>query len=285
MERLEAVWAVITRPDYVAPSTTGDMEAPLVDMPTIKLDDPDKDGKFEGIYSDFTRNGEYRIAFYARNGTGNVNASPATIITVTENPGTTNTLTVRKSGTGSGTVTSIPSGIACGSDCTESYSTPVSVTLTATADTGSTFTGWTSGGCSGTAPCTVTTDTTRLITAGFIPNGGSITGRASVSFAGYNNVGVRNATVTLQGTGYSAIPDADGNFTMQNVANGNYTLVITAPNMETVTRSVSVTGASVQVTLPAMTAAASRIKGDADGDNKLGLEDAIYILQVLGKTR
>ena len=42
------------------------------------------------------------------------------------------TLTVGKSGTGSGTVTSSPAGINCGSDCSEAYASGTSVTLTAT---------------------------------------------------------------------------------------------------------------------------------------------------------
>jgi hypothetical protein len=40
-------------------------------------------------------------------------------------------------------VTSNPAGIDCGVDCTETYNASTVVTLTATADTGSTFTGWT----------------------------------------------------------------------------------------------------------------------------------------------
>ena len=47
-----------------------------------------------------------------------------------------------KTGTGSGTVTSSPAGINCGTDCTENYNSSTSVTLTAAATTGSTFTGW-----------------------------------------------------------------------------------------------------------------------------------------------
>src|SRR5262245_43767315 len=64
-------------------------------------------------------------------------------------------LTTNTSGTGSGTITSSPAGINCGTDCAESYASNVSVTLTATAAAGSTFTGW-SGACTGTAACTVT---------------------------------------------------------------------------------------------------------------------------------
>lgn len=64
-------------------------------------------------------------------------------------------LTVAKAGTGTGTVTG--AGFNCGTDCTETYpeNTPINVALTATAATGSTFTGWTGAGCSGAGTCTV----------------------------------------------------------------------------------------------------------------------------------
>jgi hypothetical protein len=41
------------------------------------------------------------------------------------------------------------------------------VTLTATADTGSIFTGWSGGGCSGTAPCSVSLVADTTVTASF----------------------------------------------------------------------------------------------------------------------
>ena len=66
----------------------------------------------------------------------------------TANPVTYN-LIVTKAGTGSGTVTSNPAGINCGTDCTESYASGTVVTLMATAAADSTFAGW-----SGDADCT-----------------------------------------------------------------------------------------------------------------------------------
>ena len=77
-------------------------------------------------------------------------------------------LTVQKTG-GVGIVSSAPSGINCGTDCIGSYAAGASVTLTATTDppSGSVFTGWSGGGCSGTGTCTVTMDAPKTVTAPF----------------------------------------------------------------------------------------------------------------------
>ena len=83
---------------------------------------------------------------------------------------TVDQLTVSKAGTGSGTVTSSPAGISCGSDCSESYTSGASITLTASAASGSTFAGW-SGACSGTAStCTVSMSAAKTVTATFNPS-------------------------------------------------------------------------------------------------------------------
>ena len=78
----------------------------------------------------------------------------------------TNALTLTKSGTGTGTVMSNPSGVNCGSDCTEEYSYNTVVTLTAAPTDGSTFTGW-GGACTGTGTCNVSMTTARSVTASF----------------------------------------------------------------------------------------------------------------------
>jgi uncharacterized repeat protein (TIGR02543 family) len=67
-------------------------------------------------------------------------------------------------------VTSSPAGINCGSDCSETYDNNTVVTLTASASTGSTFTGW-SGACTNsTGTCQVTMTAARSVTANFTLN-------------------------------------------------------------------------------------------------------------------
>ncbi len=71
----------------------------------------------------------------------------------------TDVLTVTTGGTGSGTVTTSPSG--------QTFRTGTSVTLTANADPGSYFAGW-SGGCSGTSSiCTLTMNANTTVNATF----------------------------------------------------------------------------------------------------------------------
>ncbi|MDH5784448.1 MAG: hypothetical protein OEZ16_02435 [Chromatiales bacterium] len=77
------------------------------------------------------------------------------------------TVTLNPTGLGAGTVTSNPVGIDCGIDCTEVYNSGTSLTLDAVAAAGSIFTGWSGGGCSGTASCTFTVSADTTITADF----------------------------------------------------------------------------------------------------------------------
>lgn len=100
------------------------------------------------------------------------------------------TLTVVKAGPGTGVVTSTPGGIDCGDDCAEFYPPGTVVTLTASADTYSTFTGWSGGGCSGTGNCVVTMNADTTVKATFTsnppiltsPNGGEVLPAGSSTF-------------------------------------------------------------------------------------------------------
>ena len=89
------------------------------------------------------------------------------------NTSTTYPLTVIRTGTGTGTVMSAPTGIDCGSTCSASYAENTVVTLTATPATGSTLTGWSGAGCSGTGTCTVTLTQAKTVTATFDTSSGS----------------------------------------------------------------------------------------------------------------
>ena len=78
-------------------------------------------------------------------------------------------ISVALAGTGAGTVTSSPAGINCPGTgtCSGSFATNNSVTLTATPNSASTFTGWSGAGCSATAPCSITLNINQAVTANF----------------------------------------------------------------------------------------------------------------------
>jgi hypothetical protein len=98
-------------------------------------------------------------------GTCTVTVTAATVVTATFaiDPPLTVTLA------GAGTVTSNPAGIDCGATCAASYASGTVVTLTATPNAGSVFTGWSGGGCTGTGTCTVTMTAATAVTATFTP--------------------------------------------------------------------------------------------------------------------
>jgi List-Bact-rpt repeat protein len=123
-------------------------------------------------------------------------------------------LSIIKAGTGSGTVSSNPAGINCGSTCSAIFNSGTSVTLSATAAAGSTFAGWSGTGCStGTVTmnagttCTATFNTQVLQTFGLsVTKSGTGTGTVTSSPAGINCGSTCSATfnsgtsVTLSAT-------------------------------------------------------------------------------------
>ena len=106
----------------------------------------------------------------ACSGTGNC------IITINQNkivnasfsvaPANTYQLIVSSNTNTSGTISSNPAGINCGSDCTEIYNSNTSVTLTATPQSGYSFVSW-SGACTGNTSCTITMNQNQGVTAYF----------------------------------------------------------------------------------------------------------------------
>lgn len=80
------------------------------------------------------------------------------------------TLSVSKSGAGGGSVTTSPKGIECGTACSAEYNEGQTVTLFASPDAHSAFTGWSVSGsqpCPGTGSCTVLLASDVEVTATF----------------------------------------------------------------------------------------------------------------------
>jgi hypothetical protein len=151
----------------------------------------------------------YHYRLVATNASGTTNGADQTFTTAS--PVSQQTLTVTRNG--NGLVTSNPAGIDCGADCSESYVSGTQVTLSATADPGWRFTGWSGAGCSGTGTCQVTMDAAKSVTATFVPQfqltvskDGTGTGTVTSSPAGINCGGDcselydQNTSVTLTAT-------------------------------------------------------------------------------------
>ncbi|MCS6927827.1 MAG: fibronectin type III domain-containing protein, partial [Candidatus Binatia bacterium] len=118
------------------------------------------------------------------------------------------TLTVNRGGTGSGTVSSTPAGINCGTDCSEAYPQGTTVTLTAAPAAGSVFSGWSEGSCGRNTTCTVSMTSNLTVAASFIIPPRLVaaysfdegSGTTVTDASGNNNTGtIADATWTTQG--------------------------------------------------------------------------------------
>ena len=84
------------------------------------------------------------------------------------------TISVIKSGDGSGLVTDGTGGISCGDLCGGSYSVGTSMTLTASPDLGSRVSGWSVPGCSNHLSCTFTVNADTQVTVSFTASGSQV---------------------------------------------------------------------------------------------------------------
>jgi hypothetical protein len=123
-----------------------------------------------------TGNGPFSFGFYpeSKNGVNfdsreGLRPPELSVITINEQQQIFYELSVNLQGEGMGTVLSNPAGIDCGTDCTNDYSAGSMVTLSATAQTGNVFMGW-SGDCFDIQPtCSVTLDSSKSVIAQFEP--------------------------------------------------------------------------------------------------------------------
>jgi hypothetical protein len=151
-------------------------------------------------------------------------------------------LTVTRTGTGSGTV-SATAGVGvtlnCGTICTASFLPDSAATLTATADAGSTFTGW-GGDCSGTAAtAALTMNADKACTANF--NGSGSTGGSTSGSTSTTPPTGSILTVANKGTGTGIISAAQG-LLNTGIFCGGVCLEIYTPNTALTLTATAATG-------------------------------------------
>jgi hypothetical protein len=93
-------------------------------------------------------------------------------------------LSIHFGGAGQGTVAIAPVGSACSSDCVQGFEDGVPLTLTATPQSGSTFTGWSAEACSSAGFCHLTMGGDTEVTATFEKSPSSVTSGANPSSSG-----------------------------------------------------------------------------------------------------
>ncbi len=96
----------------------------------------------------------------------NVTMNAAQVVTAIFEQDEVITYELTASVTGNGSISSDPSGIDCGSDCTETFDENTVVSLQAAADEGNSFVSW-GGACSGDTTCNVTMDSAKSVSATF----------------------------------------------------------------------------------------------------------------------
>jgi hypothetical protein len=79
-------------------------------------------------------------------------------------------VSISKAGSGTGTVTSGPAGIDCGTACQSIFHGGLTVTFTATPDSGSVFSGWSDASCGANPTCVVSVESDVSLTATFDPS-------------------------------------------------------------------------------------------------------------------
>lgn len=151
----------------------------------------------------------YRIRAFNASGV----SSPSNVSCITI-PVSSYSLNLTKSGTGSGSVTSNPAGITCGSDCSEVYSSGTIVSLISTPASGSIFVGW-----SGDSDCldgkvTMTANKTCTATFGLNPAGYGLTVNIA---SGLSSEGNGSGNVTSSPAGINCGTDCSESYSFGTV--------------------------------------------------------------------
>ena len=190
------------------------------------------------------------------------------------------TLTVTKSSAGAanGTVTSSPSGINCGADCSEVYNYGTSVTLTASNTNGAVFLNWT-GACTGSGTtCTVNIDADKSVNAAFgqtfntktltVSKSGSGSGTVTSSPAGIN-CGADCSENYIDGTSVTLTASVSGGSTFTGWSgagcSGTGICVVTMNSAQSVTANFNANSPGVSTNpVSSVTANGAALNGSAN---------------------
>jgi uncharacterized repeat protein (TIGR02543 family) len=153
VERITRVWAVVYSPDFS--TTPGN---PITDLPYFDFTWNEQTRKYEGTYNGFTVGGTYTVTVYAMNEATIISLPKTTKVEqVMSNQYTLNVTIAPSSAAGS--VSKSPNK--------PTYADGETVTLTATPNSGYTFSNWTGDASGSTNPITLTMNGNKTVVANF----------------------------------------------------------------------------------------------------------------------
>jgi alpha-tubulin suppressor-like RCC1 family protein len=170
---------------------------------------------------------------------------------------TTYSLNVTKTGSGTGMVTSSPAGINCGLDCSEIYARATTVTLSATADAGSTFVGWTGCDSVDEDKCWVTMTANKTVNATFLLPSTTLPPPENLHY-------VEPPTMAQTTFEWNSVNGATGYKFYYGTSQGNYTTVIYVGNFTSTVISDLVAGTTYYAVVTAY---------DANGESAFSLPE------------
>jgi hypothetical protein len=156
-------------------------------------------------------------------------------------------LDVNKQGSGSGTVTSSPPGIDCGTDCSELYNVGRIITFSVIPDMGSQFNGWSGARCSGNGQCILTITANTVITANFDISPITVTAPAGGERIASGSIYTIQWTSQVEAINFKLLYSLDNGVTWQEITpdpvTGNaYDWTVPAPDMNQRDCLIKVTG-------------------------------------------
>ncbi len=151
--RITRVWAIVHSPDF-----SNNPDNPITDLPSFDFTWNEQNQRYEGTYNGFTVMGTYTVTVYAMNEAMIVSLPKTAKIEQVVSNQYTLTVTIAPSNA-AGSVTKSPNKSI--------YTNGESVTLTATPNSGYSFSHWTGDASGGTNPITLTMNGNKTVTANF----------------------------------------------------------------------------------------------------------------------